>query len=197
MSSADQDYNILHLTAEDLIDMLSAEINGTHIMIIYPDIDTIRQFYSSYIKNQIEEKNKVVVFAPYYETMDSVRRVLSIDNTPIDALDYEKDDSLVIVDAAKVYRSNSMAISLIHTMAQYAKDKERNGITLIADTGGFHYRDHPKDLIEYELLSLPRRFRQDIKGFCLYHHNDFKMLSEDQKSKLSEHHGMAIELVTT
>ena len=113
-----------------------------------------------------------------------------------DILDYEKDDSLVIVDAAKVYRTNYVVISLIDMMTKYANDTERTEITLIGDTGGFHYRDHPKDLIDYELSSLPRRFGQDIKGFCIYHQNDFQRLSEDQKSKLSEHHGMAIELIT-
>lgn len=68
-----QEYNIIQIGVEDLIDVLYKEIDGIHFMIIYPDIETIRQFYSSYIKSQIEEKGKIVVFAPFYETTDSVR----------------------------------------------------------------------------------------------------------------------------
>jgi hypothetical protein len=41
---------------------------------------------------------------------------------------------------------------------------------------------------------LPGQYKIALKGFCLYHQNDFNTLSEDQKQKLIEHHGLTIRI---
>ena len=46
-------------------------------MIIYPDLDTLRELYSNYIHKQIEESNETVLVNPFYETTNSGRQVLS------------------------------------------------------------------------------------------------------------------------
>ena len=52
-----------------------------------------------------------------------------------------------------------------------------------------------KDLVDYE-LSLPTKYDDTVsmKGFCLYHQNDFDRFSDEQKQKLIEHHGKAIKI---
>jgi len=51
--------------------------NGAHNIIIYPNLDTIRQLYASYINKQIQENNEIVLVNPFYETTESTRQVLS------------------------------------------------------------------------------------------------------------------------
>jgi hypothetical protein len=34
-----------------------------------------------------------------------------------------------------------------------------------------------------------------MKGFCIYHREDFDRFTEEQKQKLVDHHGKAIEIV--
>lgn len=44
---------------------------------MYPDLTTLREFYSHYIQRQVEVRNEAVKMASFYETLDSVRRTLS------------------------------------------------------------------------------------------------------------------------
>jgi hypothetical protein len=69
---------------------------------------TLRQIYSGYIKDQLED-NEIVLILPYYETTEMVRSILSgvndnsIGGSIIDVRKYEKEGSLVIIDSAKAY----------------------------------------------------------------------------------------------
>jgi hypothetical protein len=49
-------------------------------------------------------------------------------------------------------------------------------------------------LIGWE-MELARRFEIDQKGFCLYHMQDFKRLSETNKQKLYQHHTRTLHLL--
>jgi hypothetical protein len=65
---------------------------------------TLREFYSYYIKIQIEEKKEIVLINPFYETTDSVRATLSSGYKAIDVKKYEeKEKKLVISDSLKKY----------------------------------------------------------------------------------------------
>jgi hypothetical protein len=162
-------------------------------MIIYDDLQTLRQFYSTYTKRQVEELNEMVILGPFYETTKSVRETLSTGHAVIDVSKHTRDNSLVIVDASKVYRSDTDALSFMNIMAENSTKNGRRGFTFMGDMGAFQNRFNRNELISYE-LSLPKRYSPDRKGFCLYHRKDFDILSVDQKQKLIEHHGMVIEL---
>ncbi len=56
---------------------LSESNYGLHCLVVYPDLETLREFYSHYIQNQIDDKDEVVQIALYYENEDSVRHTLS------------------------------------------------------------------------------------------------------------------------
>ncbi len=59
------------------LELINQAGHGAHYMIIYPNLDTLRDLYSNYIGKQIEDNNEVVLINPFYETADSVRQVLS------------------------------------------------------------------------------------------------------------------------
>ena len=64
----------------ETLEELKAANHGSHYLIVYPDIATLRKIYSSYIKTALDERNEFVIVLPYYETVDAVRKVLSQEN---------------------------------------------------------------------------------------------------------------------
>ena len=66
------------LYENEISDQLLHVPTGHHYLILYPNIETMRKVYASYIKSQLEEQpNSVVLVLPYYDTTDNVRSVLS------------------------------------------------------------------------------------------------------------------------
>jgi hypothetical protein len=43
-------------------------------------------------------------------------------------------------------------------------------------------------------LSLPTIFELPLKRFCIFHQNNFDGISEEQKQKLIEHHGLSMRI---
>jgi hypothetical protein len=196
----------------------SEDRSSSHNILIYPNIEAFRRVYSSYIKNQLEHGNEIVLILPYYETADKVREVLlsegivyaaatiegngeSNDNNNtmnVKISDYEKEGSLVLKDSVKVYSSsgpdsssNNTMWNLIQESVKRAENLGKNGVTVIADLGSFyHHLGDTQRLVEYE-LSLPSRYDNGLKlkGVCVYHKKDFEnKFTEEQKQKLLQHH---------
>jgi hypothetical protein len=100
----------------EALDSIKESQAGTHCLMVYPDLVTLRAIYSQYIKIQLEYNNEIVLVLPYYETPDTVRLVLSGRNgydydsstnpfeySGIDVSKYEKEGSLMIIDSLKGY----------------------------------------------------------------------------------------------
>ena len=182
---------------EDAVNKLSDEEYGIHYIVIYPDLITLREFYSYYIQKNIGEKNEVVQIAPFYETEDSVRKTLSEGHRAIDVEKFENEKALVIVDSHKKYLSNKNVNSDYDAnkkLVEYTKTIRKHGVSVLGDIGAFPFENKTQDLIKYELF-LPKKYVNiDFKGICLYHKNDFNRLTKEQKQKLAKHHGMTIEI---
>ena len=178
------------------IEQLDQAEYGAHYIIIYPDLDTLRDLYSNYIHKQIEENNGIVQINPFYETVDSVRQILSekYNHGMIDVSKHEEEKSLVIIDSVKEYFDNHHHMYFKKSLANNARQIRKNGLSVLADLGAYPHKSMYKDLVDYE-LSLPTKYDVPIKGFCLYHQKDFDNFSDEQKQKLIEHHGKAIEIV--
>ncbi len=182
----------------ETLEALKAANDGSHYLIVYPDIDTLRKIYSSYIKTALDERNELVIVLPYYETVDTVRKILSQeDNANIDVKKYEKDSSLIIIDSLEGYFGTRLSkgkslFSFVMQKIQYAKSSAKSGVSVFADLGSFFYpiSRTEDDVVEYE-LSLPREFKgMNLKAFCIYHEDDFNLrFTEDERQKLIKHHG--------
>ena len=164
---------------------------------------TLRQIYSGYIKDQLED-NEIVLILPYYETTEMVRSILSgvndnsIGGSIIDVRKYEKEGSLVIIDSAKAYFGSDIDLmSFVEKLAKQAQSSGKKGVSVIADLASFYYYNQIDKLMDYE-MSLPTQYddEMNLKGFCLYHQKDFdEKLSNEQKQKLLEHHGKNLMVV--
>src|SRR5438105_11886566 len=181
----------------DTFGKLKRARQGSHYIIVYRDLPTLRKIYSQYNKRQIEEKNEIVLILPHYETIDMVRYVLSHMVT-IDVKEYEKQDSLLIIDSARAYFGSSIDIILfVKSLVNYADQIGKNGVSVLADMGPFFHYNKLDDLIEYE-TSLPPRSDIKAKGLCLYNKDDFNWrLTRIQRKKLFEHHGRELMITTT
>jgi hypothetical protein len=73
------------------------------------------------------------------------------------------------------------------------KKEKRRGLSILTDTGAYSYKGMFKELVGYG-LSLPTIFGPSLKRFCILHQNDFDRLSEEQKQKLIEHHGLNMRI---
>ena len=182
---------------EDATNTISESDYGTHTLVVYEDLEKLREFYSFYVKKRVEERNELIQLAPFYETEDSVRKSLSKGPTSIDIEKWEKiEKSLMIVDSLKKYSDNDSPesdYSFNKNLVKYAKTNGKAGVSILTDTGAFPYRHRIQDLINYE-LALPSNYDMDLKRVCLFHKKDFNKLSKDQKQKLVNHHPIAIKI---
>jgi hypothetical protein len=187
--------NLTNCHINGALDEINQAKYGAHYMIIYPDLDTLRDLYSNYAHKQIQENNGVVLINPFYETTDSVRQVLSekFNDGISNKSKYEKEESLMIADALEEYLGDQPLIYLKKSLASYV-EMGKNGVSVLADLGAYYHRSKHDDLVNYE-LSLPTKYDVQMKGFCLYHQKDFDKFLEEQKQKLIEHHDKALEII--
>jgi hypothetical protein len=87
-------------------------------------------------------------------------------------------------------------MSFVEKLSKQAQNSGKNGISVIADLASFYFYNGIDKLIEYE-MSLPTKYDDNmkLKGFCLYHQEDFQRLSKEQRQKLLEHHGKNLMVV--
>ena len=178
---------VIQASPDDILTHMLQSNHREHNMLVYPDLDILRDIYSRYSKSQLETGKEIIVHLPAYENIHSVRRVLT--NTGLDVNSFENDESLVIIDSVKGYfESNHDILSTFEVLSKRAEDEKGGGCSVISDMGSFSFLNKEKELLEYE-KSLPVRFSSmKCKGFCCYHKADFDKLSEDQKEQLFEHH---------
>ena len=111
----------------------------------------------------------------------------------IDVKEYEKQNSLSIIDSARAYFGSSIDIvSFVKSLVDYADQIGKDGVTVLADMGSFFCYNKLDDLIDYE-TSFQRTsvlkangFCMKAKEFCLYKRDDFKWrISPTQRRYIS------------
>ena len=181
--------------AESISKQLSKSEIGSHFLVGYPDLLSLREMYSHYTRSALYDGNEIVVILPFYETADSVRSTLSEDPTCLDVGKYEKEQRLLITDSLKGYFGSVDGIMpFFKQIAEYAKTSGRSNVTVLGDMGSFFYYENKRSLVEYE-TQLPLKFGINLKGFCLYHMIDFRRFSEADKQKLYRHHSKIMQLL--
>jgi hypothetical protein len=187
----------------EILEHLNKSEYGTHSILVYPNIETLRETYSTYTKSQLEDNNEIVLILPYYETANRVRKTLSEgfvnniadgngndgtvkdinSNSILEVKKYEKVGSLLIMDSVKAYfdsdnnyNGKDRLMSFFKKLVKNAESLDKNGVSVIADLGSFYHHQSTnttKKLVEHE-LSLPSKYEgMKFKGFCAYHKADF------------------------
>jgi hypothetical protein len=69
--------NLITGSNNEILEHLNQAEYGVHSILVYPNIETLRETYSRYVKSQLEDNNEIVLILPYYETANKVRKTLS------------------------------------------------------------------------------------------------------------------------
>jgi hypothetical protein len=142
-----QNIKYQHRGIKEILKSLLETPIGIHQIFVYPNIDILREIYFHYIKRLLDNNNEIIIFLPYYETAESVKKVLSsfsinynnynnYNNNSIDQDKYkDKKDtviedvnryinngSLVIIDADKAFSNVQEVETITRTNDQIDKD---------------------------------------------------------------------------
>jgi hypothetical protein len=179
--------NVIYGNTGNILEQLIQAEYGAHYIIVYPDIMTLREIYSGYIKSQIEDNKEIILILSYYETADNLRNLLSPNDEIYSDLEkYEREGSLVIIDSVKGFFDFDHA-SYVKNLLKQAESLGKDGISVLADAGAFYHYGQLEELVKHE-LSMPSKFDINMKRFCAFHKQDFDRLTEGQKQKLLDHH---------
>ena len=187
---------VFHGHAGEISQQLRRSEPGAHFLIIYPELQTLREMYSHYTKSALFEGNEIVVILPFYETADTVRRILSENGANIDVRKHEKEQSLLVMDSLRGYfGSQDGLMPFVKQTVEYATNSSRGGVSVLGDVGSFFYYEKKDDLIDWE-MKLSSEYKGNLKGFCLYHKQDYdRRISENDRQTLLEHHGKTLHLL--
>lgn len=163
----------------------------THTILVYPNINTIREIYTNYIDTNSHALSELFVLLPFYETIDSVKRNLMYNYESTQNYENMKHDgSLIIQDAntvlerdiksntdyvSQTYDESPHIIEFLNRVTSHSKRINRNTISLWIDTGVFYNFENGIDsLTNYERAFPSIVANYPIKQFCLYHQKDFE-----------------------
>jgi hypothetical protein len=184
--------------------------DGENSILVYPDTQTFRQIYTTYVKDQLaaarqqegkednnnssrdnneQSKSRIILISPFYETVDSVKHQLS-------ALGVENmqglidSGSLVIADSFHSFFPDSNGMKkLIDSLSERARKEGRAGVTAIVDVGFFFLfggDSKAVDLISYEASLAPKTQDGNVKGVSCYHWGNYETLTERDKELVTQ-----------
>src|SRR5688572_10109547 len=192
--------------------------DGENSILVYPSTQTFRQIYTEYVKDELaaaraqegkednnnndnnnnssrenneQSKSRIILIAPFYETVDSVKHHLS-------AFDVENvqglidSGSLVIADSFHFFFPDSNGMKkLIDSLSERARKEGRPGVTAIVDVGFFFLfggDSKAADLISYEASLAPKTQDGNVKGVSCCHWGNYETLTERDKELLTQGH---------
>jgi hypothetical protein len=164
---------------------------GFHYLILYPNIETVREIYAEYIRLLLEGNSAAILFLPYYDTTDKVRQELI--RVGLDVRKYERNNSLTLIDFAKVidnpYLGMPAAFGLKQFLNKIKAFHREKILVVIADMSLYRHSSNIDDLLEYESFSRDGIGNENWKQICLYHKVDFDlMFTPQQKQKIFNYH---------
>ncbi|MDQ3853428.1 MAG: hypothetical protein M3251_04860 [Thermoproteota archaeon] len=185
---------------------------GENGIIIYPNLQTFRQIYTQYVKDQLakekeEEQNnntrneqlkpRIILIATFYETIDGVKHNLSA--VGVDVQRHIDNGSLVIVDAFSSYYPDINGMKkLVASLSERAKKESRVGVTAIVDMGYFFLfggDGRATELINYEASLAPKTEGGNVKGFSCYHGGNYDTLKDNQRKELAQKGKKLLEII--
>ncbi len=183
------------MNASEAAETISQSEFGLHCLLIYRDLNTLREFYSNYVQKQIND-NEMIQIMPFYETENSVREILSRNWTADLDLVKTEEKSLIIVDSLRGYLDHDNLESIWKNMEErvnYSKELGKKGVSILGDAGSFLFMHKIQSLLDYESY-LPLKFDINLKGICMYHQKDFNKISKDLQQKIIDSHAMTITI---
>jgi hypothetical protein len=173
---------------------------GENAIMIYPNLQTFREIYAEYVKDQLAKEeddtrnnrpneqfmSRIILIATFYETISSVKHNLSA--VGVDVQRHIDNGSLVIVDAFNSYFPYLDDMKkLVASLSRRARKEGRVGVSAIVDMGFFFLfggDSAATQLIKYEASLPPKTEGGNVRGFSCYHAGNYNTLKDSQKKEL-------------
>jgi hypothetical protein len=203
--------------AESIIEWFDKEVDdGENSIFVYPDLQTFRQVYTKYVKDQLaktveedddsatsrnnkQSKSRIILIAPFYETVDSVKHHLSAFGVK-NVQRHIDNGSLVIVDSFYSFLPDIKGMKkLVDSLSLRARKEGRAGVTAIVDVGFFFLfggDSKAADLISYEASLAPKTQDSNVRGFSCYHLGNYNTLTDADKEQITQGHKKKLLEVT-
>jgi hypothetical protein len=169
--------------------------DGENGIVVYPNLQSFRQIYTQFVKEQLEEKAdeslmpRIILIATFYETIDSIKHHLSAVGVQ-NVQSFIDKGSLLIIDSFSSYYPDIEGMKkLVATLSERARKEGRAGVTAIVDMGFFFMfggDGKATELINYEASLAPKTEGYNVKGFSCYHGGNYETLKENQKKELAQ-----------
>ena len=195
-SDSDEDndrYRIVNADPATILKYIKKSNHGDHNLVMYPHLEQLEEFYIECCKDSILDRNEIFVLVTHYQHVSAVRKKMYL-LAGIDAAGYEIDGTLVILDSEIAYQPSveqtgryNIIMILTSLLKKHAQERDKKGITLLSDLGTFFLHKRIAGLISHE-VSVPRRIDANIRSFCCYHKDDFRILQEEQRKEILLHH---------
>src|SRR5918994_4430476 len=183
---------LIHENSLGIGEHLSKMTLGEHNMLIYADINSLREIYCSHSRNRLQSRNNAVIILYHYESKGSITNALKEFDIEVDR--YEADRSLIIMDANELIFKPTL-----DNFMQYLKSLEglaikygKNGIDVIADViadmGSSRHLGNEQELIEgenrFNIISADSR----SSIMCCYHDKELKVLDAARINEIHKLH---------
>jgi hypothetical protein len=203
---------------ESVVRWLNEEVgDGENGIIIYPNLQSFRQIYTKYVKDQLAKEeeededndnsrgnkqlnSRITLIGTFYETVESVKYHLSA----VGVQDIQRlidNGSLVIVDAFSAYYPDIDGMKkLVASLSERARKEGRVGVTAIVEMGYFFLfggDGRATELINYEASLPPKTEGGNVKGLSCYHGGNYSTLKHNQKKELAQKGKKLFELTET
>jgi hypothetical protein len=204
IESKNQIYNKDNKDSESIMRFFNEEvIEGENGIIIYPNLQILRQIYTKYVKEQLEKEDnnsnsnmrneqsrqRIILIATFYETVGSIKHHLNAAGVQ-NMQSLIDSGSLVIVDAFSSYYPDVSGMKkLVASLSDRAKREGRAGVTAIVDMGFFFLfggDGRATELINYEASLAPKTEGGNVRGFSCYHGGNYSTLKDNQKKELAQ-----------
>lgn len=126
---------------DDAVNKISESIQGLHCLIIYPNIQTFRKFYTYFIQRQINIKNEIILLNPFYESVGSVRQNLSLGHIGVYEFDqYQSNISSIISDSLHQHFGKVPMVEFKERLVNYSIHRGKSGVSVISDMGSYFFK---------------------------------------------------------
>lgn len=175
---------------------------GENGIVIYPNLQSYRQIYTKYAKEQLEKEEddnnnkihieqskrpRILLIATFYETIDSVKHHLSAVGVKSIQRHIDRGSLLIIDSFSSYYPDVNGMKKLVASLSERAKREHRVGVTAIVDMGFFFLfggDGRATELINYEASLPPKTEGGNVKGFSCYDGRNYGTLKDNQKKEL-------------
>src|SRR5829696_5353606 len=187
-----------HRGVKEILNSLLNTPTGIHQIVVYPNLEIIRETYFHYIKRLLDNSNEMVIFLPYYESSHSVKKILSSfptetnevendkkyessqKNCSIDVNRYTCNGSLIIIESPKIFSNVEGETQTITPNIDHHLDKYNNN--RIANKDNYNF----SSLVRMSLSHAKKLKKEGIViladyGF-IYEKRGFENLIELEKS---------------